>query len=82
MLTNSNFSSDESLQVSLKFNKETVQPAEQVELVVTADPRSLVNILAVDKSILLLKTGNDITVQDVSLLNYNDIESEKNLNQN
>ena len=40
-------------------------PAEDVELEITADPNSLVNVLAVDKSILLIGTGNDITVENV-----------------
>ena len=50
----------------MKFNKESAQPGEQVDLEINADAGSQVNVLAVDKSILLLKTGNDITVQDVS----------------
>ncbi|XP_052103780.1 CD109 antigen-like [Mytilus californianus] len=59
--------------VSLKFNKKTATPGEEVSLQVTADQKSLVNVLAVDKSVLLLKSGNDITTQDVfnELQRYN-----------
>jgi hypothetical protein len=32
-----------------------------------ADPNSQINVLAVDKSVLLLKTGNDITKDKVHL---------------
>jgi hypothetical protein len=44
-----------------------VLPAEDVELEITADPNSLVNVLAVDKSILLIGTGNDISVENVNI---------------
>lgn len=54
-------------QVSIKFNKKKALPGEKVELQIKADAKSLVNILSVDKSVLLYKTGNDITVQDVSI---------------
>ena len=53
------------LQVDIRFSKDRVIPAEDVELEITADPNSLVNVLAVDKSILLIGTGNDITVENV-----------------
>lgn len=55
------------LQVSLSFNKQKAKPAEKVDLKIKADPQSLVSVLAVDKSILLLRTGNDITTQDVRI---------------
>ncbi|XP_052103757.1 CD109 antigen-like [Mytilus californianus] len=58
--------------VSLKFNKKTAKPGEELSLQLTADKSSLVNVLAVDKRVLLLKSGNDITTQDVlnELLRY------------
>lgn len=58
--------------VSLSFNKKRVLPGTTVNLNVRADPASLVNILAVDKSVLLLRTGNDVTVNDVmeEILSY------------
>lgn len=50
----------------MKFDKEVVEPGNQVKLEVKADPGSLVNIVAVDKSILLLGNANDITANNVS----------------
>ncbi|XP_063427673.1 CD109 antigen-like [Mytilus trossulus] len=52
-------------EVSIKFNTRRANPGEEVQVELTADPYSLVNVLAVDKSVLLLKSGNDITTQDV-----------------
>ncbi|XP_076095866.1 CD109 antigen-like [Mytilus galloprovincialis] len=59
--------------VSLTFNKKRATPGEEVSLQLTADRNSLVSVLAVDKSVLLLKSGNDITTQDVfnELQRYN-----------
>lgn len=51
--------------MSLSFDKDSVQPGENATLRVTADPDSLVGVLAVDQSVLLLKSGNDITPQIV-----------------
>ncbi|XP_063425362.1 CD109 antigen-like [Mytilus trossulus] len=51
--------------VTIKFDKTMAEPADRVVLRVTADPGSLVNVLAVDKSILLLRSANDITAADV-----------------
>ncbi|XP_063427674.1 CD109 antigen-like [Mytilus trossulus] len=51
-------------EVSIKFNKRRAKPGDEVQVELTADPHSLVNVLAVDKSVLLLKSGNDITTQD------------------
>ena len=53
------------LQVSINFDKTKAQPGENVNVQVTADPNSLVNLLAVDQSVLLLKSGNDITPEEV-----------------
>lgn len=55
-------------QVKIGFNKATVQPADKVTLSVTADPGSKINVLALDKSVLLLKSGNDISHDQVSNL--------------
>ncbi|KAL4230965.1 hypothetical protein ACF0H5_011338 [Mactra antiquata] len=52
-------------QVSIDFDKTKAQPGESVNVVVTADPQSLVNLLAVDQSVLLLKSGNDVTASEV-----------------
>ena len=55
-----------SLQVTIDFDKTTAQPHENVNVLVTADPSSVVNLLAVDQSVLLMKSGNDITASEVS----------------
>lgn len=62
-------------QVSLSFNKTKAQPHENVNLMVTADPASVVNLLAVDQSVLLMASGNDITSAQVikELKNYDTI---------
>ncbi|CAC5407218.1 CD109 [Mytilus coruscus] len=51
--------------VSINFNTRRTKPGDEVQVELTADPNSLVNVLAVDKSVLLLKSGNDITTQTV-----------------
>lgn len=50
-----------------KKNKvvEQVQPGANITVKITADPESECHVLAVDKSVLLLKTGNDIEPQQV-----------------
>ncbi|KAL5016374.1 hypothetical protein ScPMuIL_005963 [Solemya velum] len=52
-------------QVSLGFDQNQVLPGGNVRLTVSADPHSFVNLLAVDQSVLLLKTGNDVTQSEV-----------------
>ena len=54
-------------QVSIDFDRTKAQPHENVSVIVTADPASTVNLLAVDQSVLLMKSGNDITSSQVSL---------------
>ena len=56
-------------QVSLKFNKKEAKPADNVTVTVKAHPGSMVNLLAVDQSVLLLKGGNDITQEQVIIYN-------------
>ena len=53
------------LQVSVEFSRSMAEPSKKINLTVKADPGSKVNILAVDKSVLLLKSGNDITKDQV-----------------
>jgi CD109 antigen len=48
-------------QVNITTNTEETQPGTDVELTVEAMPNSYVGILGVDQSVLLLKSGNDIT---------------------
>ena len=52
--------------MNVAFNKEKASPADMISLTVTADPMSFIGILAVDKSVQLLGTGNDIVQGDVS----------------
>ena len=54
--------------MSLEYSKERVRPRESIDLQVKAEPKSEVALLAVDKSVLLLATGNDITEADVRFL--------------
>lgn len=49
----------------MKFDKDKAQPAQSVSVQVKADPKSFVGLLAVDQSVLLLKSGNDITQDEV-----------------
>uniref|UniRef100_A0A0K0DPJ7 A2M_N_2 domain-containing protein n=1 Tax=Angiostrongylus cantonensis TaxID=6313 RepID=A0A0K0DPJ7_ANGCA len=51
--------------VTLGVDKTSVEPGESVSFKVTADPDSFVALLVVDQSVLLLKSGNDITPQMV-----------------
>jgi len=48
-------------QVKINTNSEETQPGTDVELTVETKPNSYVGILGVDQSVLLLKSGNDIT---------------------
>lgn len=59
------------MKVALSFDKNTAEPGENVSLSITSDPQSLVNLLAVDQSVLLLASGNDITQSDVNINNIN-----------
>ncbi|KHJ95555.1 alpha-2-macroglobulin family protein [Oesophagostomum dentatum] len=49
--------------VTLSIDKNSVEPGDSVSFKVTADPYSYVGLLAVDQSVLLLKSGNHITSQ-------------------
>ncbi|CAL1532265.1 unnamed protein product [Lymnaea stagnalis] len=51
--------------VSIAFGTNETQPGDEVDVVLTADPKSRVHILAIDQSVLLLKIGNDITPEKV-----------------
>ncbi|KAF1771754.1 hypothetical protein GCK72_003582 [Caenorhabditis remanei] len=59
-------------QVSLSIDKQAVEPGQNVKFKVTSDKNSFVGLLVVDQSVLLLKTGNDITREKVEtdLENY------------
>ena len=54
------------LQVSLSFDATTtLRPRDNVTLTVTAHPGSYVGLLAVDKSVRLLRSGNDLSQDEV-----------------
>ncbi|XP_071959469.1 CD109 antigen-like [Antedon mediterranea] len=63
----SNFNVDGAFknQVSLSFSSDVVEPSDNINVDITATEGSLVYLLAVDQSVLLLKSGNDITQQKV-----------------
>lgn len=48
-------------QVSVSVSQEKAEPGAEVEVIVRASPDSTIGLLAVDQSVLLLKSGNDIT---------------------
>ncbi|XP_078607169.1 CD109 antigen-like isoform X4 [Branchiostoma floridae x Branchiostoma japonicum] len=52
-------------QVSVSYDKDRAEPAEDIAVTVRADPDSLVALLTVDQSVLLLASGNDITQDKV-----------------
>ena len=47
--------------VSIAFSTNVTEPGQELDLTVRADPDSFVGILALDQSVLLLNSGNDIT---------------------
>ncbi|KAL5011374.1 hypothetical protein ScPMuIL_009925 [Solemya velum] len=53
-------------EVSLSFNRDEAEPGDSISLAITADPQSVVSLLAVDQSVLILGTGNDVTQTQVS----------------
>ena len=56
--------------MSISFDKSKAQPGDSVNVHVSADPMSFINLLAVDQSVLLLKSQNDITRDKVSELRF------------
>lgn len=62
------------MQVQISFNELSPQePKSSVTLRVTADPDSVVNVLAVDKSVKRLGHGNDIDEQRVLVVRLDGI---------
>jgi CD109 antigen len=47
--------------VDIQVTPDSVEPGKAVDIVVKAKPNSYVGVLGVDQSVLLLKTGNDIS---------------------
>ena len=56
------------LQVNLRFADNVRKPGENTRIIITAAPGSQVALAAVDKSVYLLKGGNQLTTDDVSRL--------------
>ncbi|XP_060581969.1 CD109 antigen-like isoform X2 [Ruditapes philippinarum] len=52
--------------VNIKFNQTSAEPIDKISLDVKADNGSTVHVLGVDKSVLLMATGNDITESQVN----------------
>lgn len=51
--------------IKVSASREEAKPGQEVELTVKTKPNSFVGLLGVDQSVLLLKTGNDITNKEV-----------------
>lgn len=51
--------------VSLSTSTNTTKPGSQVAIEVQTKPNAYVALLGIDQSVLLLKSGNDITQDDV-----------------
>lgn len=51
--------------IDLKASTNQTQPGENVDITVQTSPNAFVGVLGVDQSVLLLKTGNDITKKDI-----------------
>ena len=49
----------------MQFSTRVSKPGESINVNVKASPYSQVGLLAVDQSVLLLKKGNDFSVQQV-----------------
>ncbi|KAL3880815.1 hypothetical protein ACJMK2_033022, partial [Sinanodonta woodiana] len=67
-------------QVDIDFDTTRAQPGDNVHVVVKADAHSVVHLLAVDQSVLLLKSGNDVTATQVidELKSYDSITQPHN----
>ncbi|PVD34646.1 hypothetical protein C0Q70_05923 [Pomacea canaliculata] len=53
-------------QVNVTFSVETAKPGDTVNLVISAKPNTTIFLLSVDKSVQLLKSGNDITQDTIT----------------
>uniref|UniRef100_A0A182PLQ3 CD109 antigen n=1 Tax=Anopheles epiroticus TaxID=199890 RepID=A0A182PLQ3_9DIPT len=51
--------------MKVSLSKEQTKPGQDVEISISTNPDSYVGLLGVDQSVLLLKSGNDITKQQV-----------------
>jgi len=56
--------------VEAKADKNEYEPGNSAELVFIAKPHSFIGVMGVDQSVLLLKSGNDITPVSMNLKVY------------
>ncbi len=71
-------------QITLESAVNETEPGTEYDLKITTSPNSYVGLLAVDQSVLLLRSGNDISVDDVTddLSRYNQVvNSRRNYHQ-
>ncbi|XP_059169325.1 CD109 antigen-like [Physella acuta] len=64
--------------VTVDLDMTDVEPGDDVTVVTTADPDSNVHLLAIDQSVLLLKSGNDVTATNVytDLMKYDTVKNQ------
>ncbi|XP_059143998.1 CD109 antigen-like [Physella acuta] len=65
--------------VTVDLDMTDVEPGDDITVITTADPDSNVHLLAIDQSVLLLKSGNDVTATNVytDLMKYDTIKKQK-----
>nr|BAR45614.1 thioester-containing protein 3 [Scolopendra japonica] len=51
--------------VNIESNSKDVKPKDTVNLQISTNPNSFVGLLGIDQSVLILKTGNDISQQEI-----------------
>ncbi|KAG4076179.1 hypothetical protein HA402_014728 [Bradysia odoriphaga] len=66
-------------QITLESAMNETEPGTEYDLKITTAPNSYVGLLAVDQSVLLLRSGNDLSVDDVTddLDQYNNVVSNR-----
>lgn len=52
------------LKVDLEVNPMETQPGNNVDITIRTKPNSYVGVLGVDQSVLLLRSGNDLSLVD------------------
>nr|KAG5687089.1 hypothetical protein BaRGS_000935 [Batillaria attramentaria] len=54
-------------EVTIEMSTNKSEPHTDLDVYLTADPNSVVHLLAVDQSVLLVKSGNDVTPGEVRI---------------
>ncbi|KAJ6649478.1 CD109 antigen [Pseudolycoriella hygida] len=67
-------------EITLESTLNQTEPGQEFDLKITTSADSFVGLMAVDQSVLLLRTGNDISLGDVSneLSNFNNVRRPSN----